>query len=159
MYGYKDQHEWTVFPWLTVQQHWSINRLVLTQYQQPLFFRTILLDLAADFWQMVGWWPHYEYNRKKTESIYYVMQKHLCSFQNEKQSRFKLMGERTSSKQTECLPQHIISFSLRCRQLPSAGVITETWAEAIVQLNSTAVACLHNTWNKCRHIAFTKSCN
>jgi hypothetical protein len=79
-------------------------------------------------------------------------------FKMKKQSSFKLMGDQTSSKQTECLPQHIISFSLRCRQLSSAGVITETWAEATVQLNSTAVACLHNTWNKFRHIAFNKPC-
>jgi hypothetical protein len=27
----------------------DINRLVLTQCQQPLFFSTILLELAADF--------------------------------------------------------------------------------------------------------------
>lgn len=103
---------------------------------------------------MITLWIQQEENR----NIYYVMQKHLCPFQNEKWSSFKLMGEWTTSKQTECLPQHIISFSLRCRQLPSAGVITETWAEAIVQLNSTTVACLHNTWNKCRHTAFTKPC-
>lgn len=156
MYGNKDQHEWTVFPWL-----WLYNCTgVSTDWFLPSITShcSFVPYLAADFWQMVGWWPHYEYNRKKTESIYYVMQKHLCHFQNEKQSSFKLMGEQTSSKQTVCLPQHIISFSLRCRQLPSAGVITETWAEAIVQLNSTAVACLHNTWNKCRHIAFTKPC-
>jgi hypothetical protein len=79
-------------------------------------------------------------------------------FKTKEQLSFKLIGEQISSKQIECLPQYIISFSLRCRQLPSAGVITETRAEATVQLNTTAVACLHNTWNKCRHIAFTKPC-
>jgi hypothetical protein len=143
---------------LTVKQQWSINWYVLTQCLYPLFCWAILLDLAADFWQMVGWWPHYEYNRKKTESIKLCKSISTIFKTKKKQLSFKLMGEQISSKQTECLPQHIISFSLRCRQLPSAGVITETRAEATVQLNTTAVASLHNTWNKFRHIAFTKPC-
>jgi len=54
----------------------DINWLFLTQCQQPLFFCIILLELADD-WEIVGWWPQYVYNSKKTESMYHIMQKHL----------------------------------------------------------------------------------